>query len=201
MQPPDGAGAPPAPDAFTARAWQVLASRYRNESGVLYELFSTSAPLASTWPSTAQELVGIVRKQNSAALLLLGSGRGGVDVTGLPYVLANGSPIPNVAYTVNVSPQSPPGADDGPVAALADKSPVFALWSDDADSPSRLSPRAAEFFSRHNIHWAAANWNADPRLVVDSVHSDLSETSWGLIAKRAAMLPPRVPLTPLDAGA
>jgi Cellulase (glycosyl hydrolase family 5) len=201
VQAPASGSAPAAPDAFTTRAWQVLASRYKNEPGVLYELFSTSAPLASTWPSAAQELVGIVRKQNSAALLLLGSGLGGVDVTGLPYLLPNGSPIPNVAYTVNVSPQSPPGADDGPVAALADKSPVFAIWSDDADSPSRLSPRAADFFSRHDIHWAAANWNADPRLVVDSVHYDLSETSWGLIAKRAAMLPPRTPLNPLDADA
>ncbi len=197
---PDGAGAPPAPDAFTARAWQVLASRYRNEPGVLYELFSSSNPLASTWPSMAQEMVGIIRKQNSAALLLLGSGLGGVDVTGLPYLLPDGSPMPNVAYTVNVSPQSPPGADDDPVAALADSSPVFALWSDD-DSPSRLSPRTADFFSRHNIHWAAANWNADPRLVVDAVQHDLSETSWGLIAKRAAMLPPREPFNPLDTGA
>jgi hypothetical protein len=201
VQAPDGAGAPPAPDAFTARAWQVLASRYKNEPGVIYELFSASDPLASTWPSTAQEMVGIIRKQNSAALLLLGSGLGGVDVTGLPYLLPDGSPMPNVAYTVSVSPQSPPGADDDPVAALADRSPVFALWSDDADSPSRLSPRAADFFSRHNIHWAAANWNADPRLVVDAINHDLSETSWGLIAKRAAMLPPRAPLNPLDAGA
>jgi hypothetical protein len=201
VQAPDGAGAPPAPDAFTSRAWQVLASRYKNEPGVLYELFSTSDPLASTWPSTAQELVGIIRKQNSAALLLLGSGLGGVDVAGLPYLLPDGSPMPNVAYTVSVSPQSPPGADDDSVAALADRSPVFALWSDDADSPSRLSPRAADFFSRHNIHWAAANWNADPRLVVDAAQHDLSETSWGLIAKRAAMLPPREPFNPLDTGA
>jgi hypothetical protein len=187
-----GGATPPAPDALTVQAWQLLANRYRNEPGVLYEVFASPAPLAANWPQTAAGLLAAIRQQNPAALAFVSGGNGGVDVSQLPLRLPNGDLVPNVVYTVTVSPQSPPGADGDPLSAFADLYPVFASqWSDNADNPSRMSPYAAEFFGRHQIGWAAANWNADPRLIMNAANQVFTATAWGTIAMRAAKLPVR----------
>jgi len=197
LEAPSGATAPPTPDASTVRAWQTLANRYKNEPGVLYEVFASSAPLSANWPQTATGLLAVIRQQNSAALTFVSSGNGGADLTGLPLWLPNNELVPNVVYTVNVSPDSPPGSDGEALSAFADSYPVVATsWTDDADNPSRMSPYAAEFFGRHGIGFAASNWNADPRLVVDAKNQNFSSTAWGSIAMRAAKLPARTLLKP-----
>jgi len=179
------------PDATTQQAWRLLAKRYKDEPGILYELFASAAPLAPGWLPAALSLIGTIRSQNSAAMIFVNTGNSG-DLAGFPLVLPTGDPIFNVVYTVNVSPQNSPGPDDGPIASVADSYPVFvSTWSDDAANPSRVSPYFGEFFARHGVGFAAANWNADPRLVTDAVNHDLTSTPWGLVAGRAAKLPMR----------
>jgi len=179
------------PDASTQQAWQTMAKRYKDEPGVLYEIFASPQPLAAGWFQTALSLIGTIRSQNTAAMIFVNTGNSG-DFTGLPLLLPTGVPIFNVVYTVNVSPQNSPGPDDGQLASFADLYPVFAsTWSDDAMNPSRVSPYVGDFFARHGIGFAAANWNADPRLVADALNQDFSSTAWGLIAGRAATLPVR----------
>ena len=184
------------PDASTQQAWQTIAKRYKDEPGVLYEIFASAERLAAGWPQAALSLIGTIRAQNSAAMIFVNTGNRG-DSTGLPLLLPTGVPVFNVVYTVNVSPQNSPGPDDGPLASFADLYPVFvSTWSDDAANPSRVSPFAGDFFARHSIGFAAANWNADPRLVSDAVNHDFTSTAWGLIAGRAATLPVRQKLKP-----
>ena len=179
------------PDASTQQAWQTLAKRYKDEPGILYEIYASTETLASEWMQTALSLIGTIRSQNSAAMIFVNTGNGGV-FTGFPLLLPTGDPIFNLVYTVNISPQNSSGPDDGPLASFADSYPVFAsTWSDDATNPSRVSPYVGDFFARHSIGFAAANWNADPRLVTDAVNHDFTSTSWGLIAERAATLPVR----------
>ena len=179
------------PDASTQQAWQTLAKRYKDEPGILYEIYASTEALAPGWMQTALSLIGTIRSQNSAAMIFVNTGNGG-DFTGFPLLLPTGDPIFNLVYTVNISPQNSPGPDDGPLASFADSYPVFAsTWSDDATNPSRVSPYVGDFFARHSIGFAAANWNADPRLVTDAVNHDFTSTSWGLIAGRAATLPVR----------
>ena len=179
------------PDASTQQAWQTLAKRYRDKPGILYEIYASIEALGSGWIQTALSLIGTIRSQNSAATIFVNTGNG-VDFTGFPLLLPTGDPIFNLVYTVNISPQNSPGPDDGPLASFADSSPVFvSTWSDDATNPSRVSPYVGDFFARHSIGFAAANWNADPRLVTDAVNHDFTSTSWGLIAGRAATLPVR----------
>ena len=184
------------PDASTQQAWQTLAKRYKDEPGVLYEIFASPDPLAPGWSQVALSLIGTIRAQNTAAMIFVNTGNRR-DFTGLPLLLPNGVPIFNLVYTVNVSPQNSPGPDDGPLASFADLYPVFvSTWSDDAMSPSRVSPFVGDYFARHNVGFAAANWNADPRLVSDAVNHDFTSTAWGLIAGRAATLPVRQKLKP-----
>jgi Cellulase (glycosyl hydrolase family 5) len=185
------------PDASTQQVWQNLAKRYNDEPGVLYEIFASPGPLGSGWFQNALSLIGTIRQQNSAAMIFVNVGNNGADFTGLPLLLPTGAPIYNVVYAVNISPQNGPGPDDGPLASFADANPVFvSTWSDDAANPSRITPYVADFFGRHSIGWAAANWNADPRLVVDAGNRDFTPTAWGLIAGRAAKLPVQPRLKP-----
>jgi hypothetical protein len=179
------------PDIRTQQAWRLLAKRYKDETGVLYELFASAEPLATGWLPAALSLVGTIRSQNSAAMIFVNTGNSG-DLTGLPLLLPTGDPIFNVVYTLNASPPNSPGPDDGPLASFADLYPVFvSTWSDDATNPSRVSPYFGDFFARHGMGFAAANWNADPRLVTDAVNHYLTSTAWGLVAGRAAKLPMR----------
>jgi transposase InsO family protein len=179
-------GPPPAPDASTVQAWQALALRYRAEPRVLYELFASASPLDANWLQSAATLVAAVRQQNPDSVIFLGSGHGGVDVTGLPLISQTGDPVWNVVYTIAVSTQRLPDPDDGQFRALAESYPVFvSMWSDDGADFGRLSAHAADLFERYGIGWAASSWNADPRLVVDAVNHDFTPTGWGLIAQRA----------------
>ena len=197
LEAPPAGKVPPAPDASTLQALQMLARRYQNEPGVLFEVFASPLPLAANWLQAAAALVTTIRQQNPSTLIFVSSGNGGVDVTGLPLQLPTGTPVFNLVYAVSVSPESFPGPDNGPLGVFADLYPAFAsTWSDDPSNVSRLSPYAAEFFGRHSIGFAAANWNADPRLVTDAINHDFTATSWGLIAGRAATLPVRQLLKP-----
>jgi len=185
------------PNASTQEALQVLAMRYKENAAVLYELFASPTALDANWFQAALSLIGTIRQQNTAAMIFVNTGTNGTDFSGLPLTFPTGEPIFNLVYTVNVTAESTPGLDDSLLASFADQYPVFAsIWSDDAESPSRLSPYLGEFFGRHNVGWAAANWNADPRLVADAANHDFTSTGWGLIVGRAATLPVQPYLKP-----
>jgi hypothetical protein len=186
LEAPAGGGTPPAPDASTTQAWQTLATRYQAEPRVLYEVFASGSPLAANWPQSAAALVARVRQQNPASVIFLGSGHGGADVTGLPLLSQSGDPISNLVYTIAVSAQSQPDPDDGHFRGLAESYPALvSMWSDDAANLGRTSARVADLFERYGIGWAAANWNADDRLVADAANHDFTPTGWGIIAQRA----------------
>ncbi len=137
LQAPAGSGAPVAPDAQAAQVWQVLAERYQKTSGVLFEIFSSTAPLAN-WLQSAGTLVATIRQRKPAALIFMSSGNGGSNVSGLPLLLPTGVPMSNFVYTIAVSAESIPDPNDGQLSALAKSSPVFAsLWSDDGSDFGR----------------------------------------------------------------
>ena len=190
LEPPQSSGSPPAPDPNAFQAWSLLANRYQQQPGVLYEVFSCPTPLAPNWLQTAATLVGTVRQQHPGSVIFLGSGNGGADLTGLPLRFPTGDPVFNIVYTISVSSESPPNPDDGQLQALAASYPVFASqWSDDSPDLGRSSIHVADLFDRYGIGWAAANWNSPPLLVSDSVNHDFTPTGWGLIAERAFKLP------------
>jgi len=185
------------PDAASQQAWDLLAARYTNQPTVLYEIFASSQQLDASWLQNGLSLIGTIRQHNTGAMIFVNTGTNGSNFTGLPLTFPTGAPIFNLVYTVNVSAESTPGLNEDLVASFADVYPVFAsTWSDNADNPSRVSPYLGDFFGRHNIGWAAASWNADPKLVSDAVNHDFSATGWGLIAGRAATLPVQPYLKP-----
>jgi hypothetical protein len=187
----------PVDDSTAALGWQLLAARYQTEPGVLYEI---CAPPGSTanWLQRAAILVGAIRQQNPSAPIFLGSGNGGADCTGLPLRFSTGDPVFNIVYTIGVSSESPPNPDDGALRTLCDSWPVFASgWSDGAGPDlGRLAGFVADLLARYGIGFAAANWNAEPRLVADASNGDFTPTAWGLVVQRALTLPVRPLLKP-----
>jgi Cellulase (glycosyl hydrolase family 5) len=195
--PPANAGARIAPDNRVSQVWQLLAERYKANSGVLCELFSSSSSLSANWPQVASTLIATIRQRTPSALIFVGSGNGGSDVSGLPFLSANDDPMFNLVYTIAVSPEIPPNLDGGKLAALAQSNPVFAsLWSDGGSDFGRSSSRVPDLFDRYGIGWAASSWNAEPRLVVDAAGRDFTATGWGMIAARAFRLPAKLLLKP-----
>lgn len=202
LEAPAGGATPLAPDTNALQVWQQLAQHYEAEPGVLYEVFASASSLASNWLQEAANLVATIRQQNASALVFLGSGSGDVSVAGLPLRLSTGASAVNIVYTINVSPAHHPLPDDGDLRALTESYPVFAAeWSNGETDFGRLSGYVADLLERYGIGWAAANWNADPRLVVDAAHHDFTPTGWGLIVQRALTLPARPLLKPFRATA
>lgn len=180
------------PDDTVFDAWNVLATRYADEPAVLFEPFTSDAPLAGTWLDAALRLVGLIRSQHPASLLFLGNGTGGPDLGGLPLRFSTGDPAPNIVYTIGVDPAHPPNGTDARLAEWTESFPLVACpWSNGGAPFDRAPELAAEFFSRYGLGWIARSWNAAPRLVADAAGGDLTPTRWGLTVLRAMSLPTR----------
>jgi hypothetical protein len=196
MEAPPGADTGTSADSDIFRAWSLLANHYQDEPGVLYEVLSSPQPLPSDWLAVAAMLVGTIRLQNPASLIFLSSGRGGVDISGLPLRFATGDAVYNIAYTIDVSDSSVPDSDDAQLRAFAASYPLFASpWSQADVDLDRSSEAVSNLFSRYGMGWIASNWNADPRLVLDADAHDFAATRWGSVARRALALPVK-PLLP-----
>lgn len=173
------------PDRAALRCWRLLASRYRSEPGVLYEVQASPESRPQGWADALQILIGAIRREHPASLVLVGSVASARDLAVLPLRFATGKPVHNVVYTIRVRPSSMSLLGDPRLRAFARAHPLFAsAWSDCASDLGRSSEAAAYRFEALGIGWAAANWNADPRLVLDAAAHKFRETRFGLLARR-----------------
>jgi hypothetical protein len=174
-------------DYFCCRA---LAERYQDNSAVLYEPFASSSTLAPNWLGIAQALIGTIRRAHPASLLFIGNGSGTADVRRLPMKVSTGDPLYNLVYTIDLSPALLGTVDRQGLAALAQSYPVFAAgWSDGGADFGRSSELAADMIERFGLGWAAANWNSEPRLVLNAAARQFAPTRWGRQAQRLLAQP------------
>jgi endoglucanase len=122
---------PPLPDARTADAWATLASRYRDEPAVLFDLFNEphdplpddSAVLdgvspegvvhpldhrrvrMTEWQPWARHLIATIRAEHPASLIFVSGIRWAYDLRGMPLASASdATPVENVVYSTHVYP-------------------------------------------------------------------------------------------------
>lgn len=177
--------------------WRALAIRCRDQPAVLYELFAATSVLPANWLGVAQALIGTVRREHTASLLFFGNGSATADVRGFPMKFTTGDPIQNMVYTIRLTPELLNTVDRPPLQALAQAYPVFVShWSDGGPDFGRSSELAADLVERCGMGWAAANWNAGPRLVTNAAAHEFVPTRWGLLVQRALAQPLRPLLTP-----
>jgi hypothetical protein len=187
-----GVSVAPLPDQIAFDCWRLLAIHYQNEPAVLFEIYSSPLSIGNKWLSAAQTIIGIIRSEHPASLLFVGSGFGDADTMGLPLRFTTGDPTPNIVYTLSMaSGQQLSLANESALAKLSQSFPVFASdWSAfTAGDIDRSAERAANLFCRYGIGWAAANWNAEPTLVIDAAAHNFVSTRWGNSVQRALTLP------------
>ena len=193
----EAAGILPADDDYVCM--QRLAIRYRDEPAVLYEPFASKSVLATNWPGIALAVIATIRREHTGSLLFLGNGTGTADVRRLPLAYGTGDPINNLAYTIRLTPQLLNTVDRASLKALSQGYPVFvSQWSDSGPDFGRSSALAADLMERFAAGWAAANWNADPRLVVNALAHQYSATRWGSQVQRTLAQPVKPLLMPFD---
>jgi len=173
-----------------------LAIRYRDQPAVLYEPFASSSFLADNWLGIAQAVIGTIRREHQASLLFMGNGRGTADVSGLPLIFTTGNPIYNILYTIRLTPSVMNTTNRQSLHTVSETYPLFVSeWSDGGPDFGRSSAFAADLIERLAAGWAAANWNAEPRLVTDASAHRFSATRWGMLVQRAIAQPVRPLLT------
>jgi hypothetical protein len=173
-----------------AAAWAVLSGRYDDQPSVLYELYAATAAMpASWWPDTATELLGRLRQDHPASLVLLPGPHPGDDVRGLPLRYATGEPAPNIIYTITAAPLRQSVESALELQAFGREFPLFvADWTDGSDL-GRTAQLAADSFVRAGFGWAAANWNTEQRLVLDAARRRFTPTRFGQVVQRALATP------------
>lgn len=173
-----------------------LAIRYRDQPAVLYEPFASTSLLADNWLGIAQAVIGTIRREHQASLLFMGNGKGTADVNGLPLMFTSGNPIYNMVYTIRLTPSVMNTTNRQSLHTLSETYPLFVSeWSDGGPDFGRSSAFAADLIERLAAGWAAANWNAEPRLVANAPAHRFSATRWGMLVQRAIAQPVRPLLT------
>ena len=184
-----------APDDTVYAVLGLLAAHYRDSPGVLFEPYASPRPRPEGWHEVAHRLIGAVRIEHPAALVLVSGESGGGDVTGLPIRFATGDPVHNVIYTARFEAGHSPAASDPRFHAFALAYPLMAsTWSNGGYDWGRSAERAGQLFNRYGMSWVAAHWNAEPRLVKNAGNGDFTPTRFGLDALRALALPVRLAL-------
>jgi hypothetical protein len=197
LQAPTLDGITPLPTEAAFQCWPLLADRYQDESAVLYELYAATAPQADGWPEAAGRLVGAIRREHPASLILVGSGTADSRVEGLPLRFATGAPVHNIVYTIRVQPPVAPIRDGNALTAFARTYSVLASqWVDGSLDLGRSAEGAALLFERLAVGWTAGFWNADPRLVANAAVHNFTATRFGLVVRRTLTLPAPLQLAP-----
>lgn len=190
-----------APDEAVYAALGLVAAHYRDAPGVLYEPYASTLPQPEGWQDIANRLIGAVRAEHPAALVMLSGESGGADVAGLPIRFATGDPVHNVVYTVRFEAGRSPAASDARFHAFAGSYPLLAAtWSNGGSDFGRGAERAGQLFNRYGMGWVAAHWNVQPGLVRSAPQGDFVPTRFGLDALRALALPVRLALPPAAAA-
>ena len=175
----------PLPNTRSIALWSALASRYRDEPAVLYDLFNEphdrllddpyplNKPDGTTYPASqlevtmdewhpwARTLAHSVRNENPDALVFIGGTNWAYDLRGMPI-----DDLDNVVYSTHVYPNKGNNWDDV-FGDLSDSVPVFAGELGGTESRDELEyvRRLLDYLQRKQIGFAAWSWIDQPTLI------------------------------------
>jgi endoglucanase len=172
----------PLPNVECEELWNLLATRYRGEPAVLYDIFNephdrlpddpyplnredgTAYPAnlyrvtMAEWQPWARRLIAAIRDVNPDALIFVSGTDWGYDLRGMPME------IPNLVYSTHVYPIK--GRDwPGAFGHLASRVPVFAGEWGGVDSDLRWGKKLVDYFDNLQMGWTAWSWRNDPLIV------------------------------------
>ncbi len=169
----------PLPNMQSIELWDLLATRYRGEPAVLYDIFNephdrlpddpyplnredgTVYPAdrfrvtVTEWQPWARKLIAAMRDVNPYSLIFVDGTNWAYDLRGMPM------DIPHLVYSTHV--YSVKGRDWAQAFGyLASSVPVFAGEWGGADSDLKWGRKLASYFDSLQIGWTAWSWHNAP---------------------------------------
>jgi aryl-phospho-beta-D-glucosidase BglC (GH1 family) len=174
----------PLPNIESVTLWRTLAARYKDESAVLYDIFTephdrlpddprplnkedgttySSGRFAVTmamWQLWARQLTNAIRTQNPRSLIFISGVNWAYDLDGMPMDLSN------VVYSSHVYSNKGTAWAEA-FGNLAKRAPVFVGEFGGKDTPDDLDfvSQLTAYMQRCGIGWTAWSWFNDPFLV------------------------------------
>ncbi len=181
---------PPLPNLASIELWKQLASRYRNEPAVLYDIFNEPHdPLpgdtgdlkgirhvtAAVWQSWAIRLVSAIRNEHPLALIFVSGVDWGYDLEGLPC-----ADLAGVVYSSHVYPtkkKSWPSA----FGNLSVQVPVFIAEWGGLEEDLSWGRELASYLADLQLGWTAWSWSDHPHLI--QPRSSFQPTAFGSLVR------------------
>lgn len=182
----------PLPNLRSLELWEMLATRYRDEPAVLYDIFNephdclpddpypliredgSLYPMTqrrvtmAEWKPWAVRLVDAIRSAHPDALVFVSGVNWGYDLRGMPL------DRPNLVYSTHVYRNKGTNWHEA-FGSLASSVPVFAgEWggrAEDGDWGQRL----AGYFDQLQMGWTAWSWSNEPFLIARYVPTGFGE--------------------------
>ena len=172
----------PLPNRESTELWNMLATRYRGEPAVLYDIFNephdrlpddpypmnredgTTYPpgldrvTMAEWQPWARKLIAAIRDVNADALIFAGGTNWAYDLRGMPM------DVPNLVYSTHVYPSKGSNWEEA-FGHLAAQVPLFAGEWGGADSDLKWGKRLADYFDSLQMGWTAWSWYNEPFLI------------------------------------
>jgi hypothetical protein len=164
----------------------ALSSRYQEEPAVLFELARSPLGWPVGWPELAYVLVGVIRQEHPASLILVSGADAPPGVGFCPLTFPTGQPIHNIVYTTSADDGTSPFGLSSALASLAQQHPfIVSSWRATNLGEVLNSEAASIHFDQNRAGWMASTWNAEPRLVTDAAAGNLTPSRFGLTVRRA----------------
>ena len=165
---------PPLPDAGSIELWGQLATRYCDESAVLYDILTEPHDVSTRqWHPWARTLIDSIRERNPAALVFVSGVNWGYDLRGYPLPNVDG-----VVYSTHVYRNK--GCDwQQAFGDLSATRPVFAGEWGGADEDIDWGRDLAAYLAERNIGWTAWGWPDRPPLIDD----EFEPTKFGALVR------------------
>jgi hypothetical protein len=154
---------PPIPDEKAAGMWAILAERYRNNPGVLYDIHNEAHDTTwNAWRGRATAIITAVRSKHPKSLIFVSGLDWAYDLRGWAE-----APLPfaDIVYSTHPYPfKWEPWAWDKYFGDFIGKVPVFAGEFGGGEKDLEWGRQLIDYFDRKQIGWAAWSWVDQPHL-------------------------------------
>lgn len=173
------ANIPPIPDTAAIDMWAELATRYKDNPGVLYDIHNEAHDTTfPAWKNRATEIIGAIRAVHPQSLILVS---GMTWASDLRDWAANPLDYDNIVYSLHIYPWFG-GSNAWPArfGNYADKLPIFCGEFGGGDDNLQWGKEYILYLSSLNIGWTAWSWVDDPHL---TEQDHLTPTNFGEMVK------------------
>jgi len=174
---------PKIPDGKAAGMWAILAERYQDKPGVLYDIHNEAHDTTwAAWRERTTEIIKTIRAKHPKSLIFVSGLDWAYDIRGWAE---SPLPFPDIVYSTHPYPfKGEPWAWDKYFGDFTETFPVFAGEFGGEDKDLEWGERLIEYFDRKKMGWAAWSWVDQPHL---TLRDRRTPTPFGEMVKAALL--------------